>query len=235
MNCFEFRKLSLSDPYSEGQDYIEHYKQCDDCAAYRDGILSLDNKIAESIKVPVPDDLKARLKLQHLIANEQQRHNRFKVFSYAASVVMAVTVGVFAFKNYQLNTSYQALHDAVVQHIQKEPFSLTSVQATAQSRMQMHLASYADVRVGELPGLRYSQLCPIGLKKTWHAVMETPSGLVTLIYFKDGDHPEGKTMRNNVHSKMMQKGSGAIMLLSESKQAIPEAEKIVNRSLTTLI
>ncbi len=235
MNCFEFRKLALSNPYSELDDFLNHRLECAECDNYLTGVLSLDEKLAASMSVAVPEDLKAKLKLRQVIDKEQRVHKRFKRYSYAASTVLAVTVGWFAYQNHQLTQAYEQLHDAVVQHIDYEPFSLTSVQPTAQTRMQAHLASYADVRVPELKGLRYSQLCPIGSKKTWHAVMDTPSGVVTIIYFKDGDYPEAETFKDDMHSQIVERKEGNLMLLSKSKEAIPEALDAVNKSLTTLI
>jgi hypothetical protein len=238
MNCFEFKKFSMSDPYSEEQSFVQHCNNCPDCRNYLQGILSFDRKLAQAASVSrAPDEFKAKLKLRQVIAEQEQSHQSFRRMSYAAGVVLAITAGFFAVQNYNVTRDFNELYDQVALHIESESVSLVTVQATAQSRMQAHLASYAGLNdVAELPGLRYSQLCPIGSKKTWHAVMDTPSGgVVTVIYFKGDQMPEKSMSNESDYVKIIKKQSGSIMFLGNSQQAIDDASAQIDRSLKTLI
>lgn len=236
MNCFEFKKFSMSDPYSEDQAFVQHSQECVDCENYLQGILSFDRKLAQAASVNrAPDDFKARLKLRQVIAKQEQEHKTFRHLSYAAGIVLAITAGFFAIQTYQINKEFDELYGQVASHIESEVGSLRTVQATAQSRMQAHLASYAGLNVAQLPGLRYSQICPIGSKKAWHAVMDTADGVVTVIYFKDDQMPEKSKSIAAEYVKVIKKSSGSLMLLGSSKQATDAAAKQLERSLTTLI
>ena len=236
MNCFEFKKFSLSDPYSKDEAFVQHYEECPDCRNYLKGILSFDKKLAQAASVSrAPDEFKAKLKLRQVIAEQEQSHRTFRQLSYAAGVVLAITAGFFALQTYQINKDFNELYEQVALHIENEPISLETVQATAQSRMRAHLASYAGLNVSELPGLRYSQLCPIGSKKTWHAVMDTTDGLVTVIFFKGDKMPEKSMSKDSDHVKIVKKDSGSLMFLGSSRKAVDEASEQVSRSLKTLI
>ena len=236
MECFEFRKITLSNPYSEDSDFIAHSKECAECTAQLKNVIELDEKLASALSVAVPSDLKPKLKLRHAIAKEQRRHHVFKRYAIAASTFLAVAVGFLSYQNYQLNEEYLALYNDAMEHVEADSFALTSIQPTAQTRMKMHLASYADMHVGELEGLRYSQICPIGDKSAWHAVMETPSGaIVTVIYLKDNEIPTKSLVKQGKHSRIVNKGDAGILFISDTAEAINQAEKKVDQALTTSI
>ncbi len=234
MNCFEFKKFSMSDPYSEEQAFLQHKEDCIECRNYLNGILAFDTKLAQAASVSrAPDDFKARLKLRHVIQQQEVRHQRFRWMSYAAGVMLATAAVFFGVQNHQTGKDFNNLYNEVVNHIEFEPQSLTTVQATAQARMQSHLASYAGFKdVEELSGLRYSQLCPIGKHKTWHAVMDHGHGLVTVIYFKGDQMPERSGAEKNDYVKIIKRESGSVMLLGNSQKAVDTAEQELNQSIT---
>jgi len=224
----------MADPYSKDQAFMLHREECPDCQNYIKGILAFDKRLAQAASVNrAPDDFKARLKLHHVIEQQEHRHQRFRWMSYAAGVMLATAAVFFGVQNHQSNKNFDALYNQVVNHLELEPESFTTVQATAQARMQSHLASYAGLRdVAELPGLRYSQLCPIGKHKTWHAVMDHGLGMVTVIYFKDDVMPERSGAEKHDYVKVIKKESGSVMLLGDSQEAVDRAEDELTQSLT---
>lgn len=235
MECFEFRKVALSNPYTEESSFISHRNECAECETQLRGIVALDEKLVRAIRVAVPSDLKSKLKLRHAIVKEQRRNYVFKRYAIAASAVLAVAIGFLSYQNHQLNASYLALYNDAMEHVEADSYALTSVQPTAQTRMKMHLAAYADMQVGELEGLRYSQICPVGDKKAWHAVMDTPSGVVTVIYFKNSDVPSKSLIKQGKHSRVVNRGDADILFISDAPGAIDQAEEKVSRVLTMSI
>jgi len=224
----------MSDPYSEDQAFLQHKANCPDCSHYLQGILAFDTKLAQAASVSrAPDDFKARLKLRHVIQQQEKRHQQFRWMSYAAGVMLATVAVFFGVQSHHASKDFDELYDQVVNHIEFEPQSLTTVQATAQARMQSHLASYAGFKdVAELSGLRYSQLCPIGKHKTWHAVVDHGHGLVTVIYFKGDQMLERSGAEKHDYVKIIKKESGSVMLLGDSQKAVDTAEQELSQSLT---
>lgn len=248
MNCFEFKKFSMSDPYSKDEAFIAHKEECTDCRQYLKGILAFDTTLAQAASVSkAPEDFKARLKLRQVMDSQQKSKQGFRWMSYAASIMLAVVAVFFGVQNYQAGQAEDAriveniqqqdafneLYETVVQHIGSEPHALETVQATAQARMQSHLASYAGIQnVGQLSGLRYSQVCPVGTHKTWHAVMDQGLGLVTVIYFKDNEITERSSSEKYDYVKVIKMGSSSIMFLGDSQEAVDRAEKEIQKSFS---
>lgn len=236
MNCFEFKKFSMSDPYSEDQGFLEHKAECQECYAYLKGILSFDKSLEKAISVGhVSPEFKARLKLHQVIEKQQQIHRTFRRLSYAAGIMLATVAGFFAVQSYQATQNFNQLYNQVATHIQNEPGSLSTVQATAQLRMQSHLAAYAGLDVPELSGLRYSQLCPIGKHKTWHASIDTPEGVVTVVLFKSEQMPDKSAAKQNQYIRIVKKSIGSFLLIGDSKQAVDHAYQQLTSSFGDLL
>jgi len=246
MNTFEFKKLAMSDPYSEDKEFIKLYEESSECRQYLDGIRAFDDQLAQAISVKsAPADFKARLKLRHVMERQEQRQKKFRWMSYAAGIMLAVVATFFGTQSFQANQQteiainaknqaeqdFNDLYKTVVQFVNSELGALNTVQATAQARMKSHLASFAGMHnVGELPGLRYSQVCPVGNHTTWHSVMDHGLGLVTAIYFKDKMPVDSK---KNTHDfmKVIQHGENSLLLLGDSQEAVDRAEKEIKASL----
>ena len=247
MNCFEFKKFSMSNPYSKDADFVAHQAECSECLQYLQGILAFDVKLAQAASVNcAPADFKARLKLRNIIERQERRQKKFRWMSYAAGLMLAVVAVFFGVQNYhtkqevqiaineknQIEQEFINLYQTVVQHIDSEVESLTTVQATAQARMQSHLASLAGIyNVAELPGLRYSQVCPVGKHTTWHAVMDHGLGLVTAVYFKD-QFPERSQAGKYDFVKVISHGENSVMLVGDSQEAVDRAEEKLKGSLS---
>ena len=251
MNNFEFKKLAMSDPYSKDPAFLKKKEECEDCRQYLQSILAFDAQLSRAASVDcAPDDFKARLKLRHVIDRQEQRHKNFRWMSYAASVMLTVVAMFFGVQNYQaekqvelagienqkLNAEFNELYQTVIQ-LNNESKALTTVQATVQARMQSHLASYAGLKnIAELPGLRFSRICPVGKDKTaWHAVMDHGLGLVTAVYFKDDQMPERSGAEKFDYVKVIKLDSSSVMLLGDSQDAVDLAEEEILESLSDSI
>ncbi len=250
MNVFEFKRLAMSDPYSKDEDFLKLYEESSECRQYLSGILTFDKQLSQSISVDSPSaDFKARLKLRHVIERQEQQQQKFRWMSYAAGIMLAVVAVFFGAQSHQANQETQIaiseknqieqefndLYKTVVKFVNSELGALNAVQATAQARMQSHLASFAGFHnVKELPGLRYSQVCPVGNHTTWHAVMDHGYGLVTAVYFKDKMPISSKASEHDF-MKVIQHGENSLLLFGDSQEAVDRAEKEIKGSLADAI
>ena len=96
MNCLEFKRLALSDPKSKDHSFIKHAGDCPDCLNYVQGIKEMDNQLAESVNIGVPEDLLAKLELGALLESEASNDNN-KLFYYAKVAGFAAILFVSGF------------------------------------------------------------------------------------------------------------------------------------------
>ena len=57
MNCFEFRRHSLSDPDTMDNEWLHHMKSCTGCTEFYSDIKNFDNKLFAAMKIDVPENL----------------------------------------------------------------------------------------------------------------------------------------------------------------------------------
>ena len=122
MNCLEFRRLCLSEPGSRNKDYITHREECEECARYADSVIAVDGRLADAMRVPVPEDLVNRIKLRQVIQDEQvSRRIRPVQLALAASIVVAVTLGsLFGYRIYAAHQYASQLVASAVDHTRVE-------------------------------------------------------------------------------------------------------------------
>lgn len=232
-NSLEFKRLCLSDPNTAYKKYMECGDECPECSDYIRGILVLDENIRTSLNTAVPEDFKAKLKLRQVMETETQtRKNRF-YYAVAASVMVAVIASVFMFQRINVQQDYDTLLAGIIEHMHEsnEPLSLASY--ALQNRIKTQLASYdSDVSVGNIKGLRLSNICPMGQYRGIHAVVETDKGMVSFAYIK-GEKLKASDLIDygGYYSKVVPMGNGNLIIVSESKQALPEVEQNLVASL----
>ena len=95
MNCFEFKKLALSDPNSRDASFIKHSAECPDCLKYVASVRKMDADLAASLDVAVPSDLVARLQLNTEISVDEQKAKPVRQYAIAASFAVALFVAGF--------------------------------------------------------------------------------------------------------------------------------------------
>jgi len=198
MNCLEFRRISLSEPGNRAQDYLGHRNQCEDCARYAKSVNDLDKKIENALRVPVPDDLAARIKLRQVLLAEQD--NRMTEwlrpwrFGLAASLLLVVTLGgLFGYEVHATNQYVERLTVSAVDHtrIERQGNHFVAEHADPAKQMlrfkQVLAAFGGNVMEDELAAIGeilHIQVCALGptYGPVAHAVIRGQQGAVTIYY-----------------------------------------------------
>lgn len=234
MNCLDFRRLCLSEPNSSQANYLQHNRECAECSDYAKSVRVLDQNIKTSLDIFMPEEFKAKLKLRQTIESETQtRHSRIR-YAIAASLVIAMIASVLMFQKVDTRQDYNSLLAGIVEHLNDTPDSLNWVWADAQQQIKLQLASYDEnANIAEIKGLRFSRICPMGQYRGLHAMLETEQGLVTFAYIK-GDKFEASDLLNygGYVSKVVPMGNGNLIIVSETQQALPEAENNIVAALS---
>jgi len=239
MNCFEFKKLALSDPNSRDSDFLEHSAGCPDCMKYVASVRKMDADLAASLDVAVPSDLVARLQLNTEISvDEEQQTRPVRQYAIAASFAVALFVAGFMASNQfsnpdSIHSDYQALLSGVVEHMHEETITpVWSAQRANQSANTL-LASYDDgLKLKYMETLQFSKICPMGKYRGLHATLETPDGQVTFAYIKGdsvGDLLDASY--DGYMSRVKPVRGGNLIIMSKTMKALDDADSQLEEAM----
>ena len=240
MNCFEFKKLALSDPDSRDHAFIEHSASCPDCLKYVGSIRQMDADLGASLDVAMPADLIARLQLNTEISiEEEQRSTGMRQYAMAASFALALFVAGFMMSSQfgtdvdEVHSDYMALLSGVVDHMQKQEITPVWSAARANKSANALLASYdGDVKLKYMENLQFSKICPMGKYKGLHATIETSEGQVTFAYIKGdsvGDLLDASY--KGYMSRVKPVRGGNLVILSKTMKALDKADNQLEEAM----
>jgi hypothetical protein len=101
MNCLEFRRLALADPYDPALD--AQAESCAKCAKFRNELIEMDSSIEKALNVEVPDDLAAGILLNQSLKESNDTRTWVR-YSMAASFAAALVLGGYLLNSSQTHT-----------------------------------------------------------------------------------------------------------------------------------
>ncbi len=184
MNCLEFRRICLGDPYTSSEDFAAHRHGCVECTRFADNVAEFDKQLLNAMQVPVPDDLGTRVKLRQVIGEEHARRVRPWHWALAASVFITVSLGgFFAFQVYATNRYLAKLQASVIDHVNSEP-DFASVQGMVPSdKFARVMAAFGAEVVDEdfEPLIAHAFVCFMDRRPIAH-IFAGEGGRVTVLY-----------------------------------------------------
>lgn len=231
MNCFEFKKIALSDPNNRDVSFVRHSKECPDCIKYIASVRKMDSDLESSLDVEMPKDLMARLQLNTQIYAQEKKTVTMRNYAVAASFAVALFVAGFVASN-QLSVSndieadYQQLLSSVVEHMGHNEITPVWDVARANKTTNALLASYdGALQFKYLDTLQFGKICPMGQYRGLHASIETEAGQVTFAYIKGesiGDLLDASYQ--GYISRVKPVRGGNLVILSKTQKAVNEAD-----------
>lgn len=232
MNCMEFRRLILAEPRARSEEQQAHVAQCEACAGFMKEIESLDSRIEEAILVPVPESLDERV----LLRQKVRRPARFAAFALAASLALAVGLGVLVYHD-RGPASEQIVAGATLggQHpavaaisyvLDHEPQLLRTNQMGDPVVMRDALLRLGMRLPEDRMRVRYLGKCPVPSGTGEHVVLETPLGHVTLILVPDRSLGTRVVVdyRNRI-AVSSPVSNGSYILVADSLQTLTQIER----------
>ena len=241
MNSVEFKRLALSDPYSENEDFIRKSQECAESKQLLRDIKNMDHELSKSLDVSVPESLLAKIQLNQLLDDEEiGRDSRKTIWRYstAACLAIALFVGGFLFNNFftsnhPIADDYQALLAGVVEHMDEVLVTPVWNPQRANQSANMHLANYdGAMKLKFLKNLQFSRLCPMGEYRGLHAGLDTPHGHVTFAYIK-GDKVEDiiDAVYKGYTTRVKPLKNGNLVIVSKTKSGLDQADKQLDEAL----
>jgi hypothetical protein len=224
MTCLEARRELAADPGQPSDALRRHVAECDACARALWREQGFDRRLREALSVPAPDELAERLLLTQ--TTRHRRRLRRPVMALAASLVLALALGVTWQLGVRPVSEAQALNQYVAAHLDHEPQSLTTTTPVNLGTVEKLLNDYGLHLSGEVGNIVYAKRCPTPNGTGLHLVVRTAEGPMTFLYMPEQRVTGRVDLEANGHQGYVTAfGDGAAALVgtpSDALQAVGE-------------
>ena len=181
MNCMDTRRRMLADPNDRDPDYRAHLNACPGCRREQQRLRALDQRLAEALRVPVPEGLEARLRVARGVQRKRERRQR-----WLGGLALAASLLVMAVLLYRPGGAPGILPEVpiahqVVLHILHEHEALEAQGPVPEERVERLLEEFHLHLAGHLDGVTYARRCPMGHEDGVHLVVRGKKGPVTVL------------------------------------------------------
>ncbi|MFC3107359.1 DUF3379 family protein [Undibacterium arcticum] len=225
MNCLEFRREKLADPRWLSAEALAHLEHCAPCHAFAHSVDESEARLAEMLRVPVPDGLAERVILR--------RKNGFSFTprrrALVATILLTVGTGALYWKALPA-PDYARL---AIEHVIDEPESFTTTRNADPALLRKVLHDFGGELTAPLGQLRYLRLCTVPGGMAWHIVFETDHGLATLLLILARDMKASGSAAEMAgwHAIAQPVGKGCYAIVTDSPESLDAVSRMVRQRI----
>lgn len=226
IDCLEFRRRVGATPENRDPDVLEHKLECRACAEFAAEQSVLDRRLADALRIPVPEDLKARVIWRQ--AGRQRSVRRYWL-PIAASLVLATGLGFVLMDS----AEHETLPAAVIAHIKHEPDLLLPTSGLAEPVRVSAVLAGGQARLAQpMANIAHAGLCPFRGKNVPHLVLTIEGEPVSVLLLSD-EQTEGSTEINEegYHGVIVGSGKGSIAIVAPRPELLQPAREQLEQSV----
>lgn len=234
MDDLQFRRSILADPKSRDDAISAAIKNDSAKQKFTQDVSALDDKIAQAMDIPVPDDLYNKLILRQTLASHQQQKTKTRVrLAMAASVafVMGLTVNFMMF-----SSSYKNLGDYAIAHVNHEAshFSNNDQPSVTLASLNDKMAVFKGSFNSTLGTLIFANYCRFDGSKSLHLVFQGQSSPVNIFILPDDEDIEfiADFANDKLQGRSLHFNHSNIIVVGDKKEPIKQWQERVNNSIT---
>lgn len=223
MNCLEFRRQILTDPFCKEVAALAHEAECASCAPYARDIRAQEIRLRSALQeVSAPEGMAERIQLA---ARFEQRSivQRRWWYSAAASMLMAIGISMVSLFSTSIERGNVALAQSVINHIEDEAHHLREARPVSDERLH-HVferfgAELADnIDIGQV---NFAAECLMRDRTGVHLVMPGKMGPIT-VFFMPGEMAESSMPVNSARfaGKILPTAWGSIAVVGEAGEPL---------------
>ena len=223
MNCEQLRTIVGAEPNSTHPEVLAHIEQCQDCARYRQEMQAMDRLIYRALSIDAPAEKSA----DQILSAPQQERGAARMWRMAASVLVAVLIGVMGL---WLLTPRESFAQEAITHMRHEQASMVRTSTTVdEARLEQILAA---ARLRLKPGaaqVSYAQSCEFRGQQIPHFVVQTEQGPVTVLVVTDAPTQQREQINEDgVQGMIVPAPRGVIVVLGEDAPVDAVAQTVLN-------
>ncbi|WP_085298043.1 DUF3379 family protein [Cognaticolwellia mytili] len=231
MDDLHIRRSILANPKARDEAMNEAIKNDPAKQKFVQDIDTLDEKIAQAMNIPVPDDLYNKLILRQTLASHQQQKSKTRVrLAMAASVafVMGLTVNFMMF-----SSTYKNLGDYAIAHVDHEAshFSNTDQPNVTLASLNDKMASFKGSFDSTFGTLIFADYCRFDGSKSLHLVFQGESSPVNVFVLPNDEEIEfnAKFANDALEGRSLNFNHTNVIVVADKKEPLEQwQERIKN-------
>ena len=180
MNCLDFRRRCLVEPNYRGTEFVQHETECRDCAKFAVETRVLESRLANAMRIDVPENLASRIKLEH--RTRTSGRNRRYVIALAASILITIGVAGGTLFITPLSTP---LHAAVTEHIGNEWEALVQNESMDSKAIASVVSTIGGGIKDDQGIFKFASLCDFSEYGAAHLIVQGTKGPVLALLLKE--------------------------------------------------
>lgn len=181
MNCLEFRRRLLADPFCKDGDLLEHEARCPQCAPFAQDVRGKEVRLRTVLQSVAPQPgLAERIRLA--AGFERRAAMRRWWYAAAASVLVAIGVSLLSVMTTAIERGNVALAQSVLHHIDDEAHHLREVGPVSAQRVSRVFGRFGAELLSDIGPVNFAAECLMRRRNGVHLVMPGGAGPITVFY-----------------------------------------------------
>jgi hypothetical protein len=185
MNCLDFHRLLLADPFSKDEAALAHEAECEACAGFARELRAQEVQLRALLQSPkAPEGLADRVRLA--AGFEQRAADRRRWwYAAAAGVLLSIGVSMVSVVTTSLERSHLVLAQSVLDHIDDESHHLREVGPVSGGRLKYVFKRFGADLVADIGQVNFAAECLMRTRNGVHLVIPGERGPVTVFFMPD--------------------------------------------------
>jgi hypothetical protein len=234
MDDLQFRRSILADPKDRDDAINEAINNDSAKRKFAQDIDSLDDKIAQAMNIPVPDDLYNKLILRQTLASHQQQKSKTRVrLAMAASVafVMGLTVNFMMF-----SSTYKNLGDYAIAHVHHEAshFSNNDSPTVTLASLNDKMSAFKGSFDSTFGTLIFADYCRFDGSKSLHLVFQGKSSPVNVFILPDDEAIEfvANFENDELQGQSLHFNHSNVIVVGDKQEPMKQWQERVSKNIT---
>lgn len=186
MNCLDFRRRLMTDPFDSDEALENHASDCAECAGFAREIRAQEIRMRSLLQdVSPPDGLAERIRMAARFDRGEQTRRRWW-YAAAAAVFLSVAVSMVSVMNTAAERGQLALTQSVINHIEDEANHLREAHPVSAGRLNWVFRRFGAELVDNVGQVNFAAECLMREKNGIHLVLPGAVGPIT-VFFMPGE------------------------------------------------
>ena len=217
MNCDEFDKKLMEDPYNSDAGFHQHLAECDHCRARFEDVMQLEKKISDALDSGPDEEFLKNLEQQVLHAVRKEKRKNRRILATAAGVVLMIAGSMPAYHFYKI----RSLSDFVLAHIEHEIEQLESTVKVSQANLEYYFDKFDSGYLNALQDFTYVRKCWMRTGYGLHLIHRGQNGPVTLLFMPNEQVASHLPVRSErFQGKVYPLAKGSLAIVGEQGEPV---------------